>query len=334
MCPEKVRLSIGTAGLLLLDKLSLKVKPTTAYLMTFTDEGCKGNCTFCPQARESHTDRSRLSRVLWPTYPTKEVLGAIGRMSAVNLKRICIQAVNYPHFFEDVLSLLKGINSVTNIPVSLDTCPLTREQIEKLNVEGLDRIGIPLDAATPMIFNKVKGSNVNGPYSWKDHIESLEYAVSIFGTGKVLSNLIIGIGETEEEAISLIQKLMDRGIQTSLFAFTPVPGTILQETPQPPLVSYRRIQVARHLITFRLSHYNDMNFNERGVLVDFGADTVDLIKVLENGEPFCTTGCPGCNRPFYNERATGPLFNYPRELTAEEAAMEVEKLVRCMNHGD
>jgi biotin synthase len=251
-----------------------------------------------------------------------------------NLKRICIQAVNYPYFFEDVLTLLKGINSVTNIPVSLDTCPLTREQIERLKVEGLDSIGIPLDAATPMIFDKVKGSNVNGPYSWKDHIESLEYAVSIFGRGKVLSNLIIGIGETEKEATCFIQKLMDRGIQTSLFAFTPVPGTLLQETPQPTLDSYRRIQVARHLITFKLSHYNHMKFNKRGVLVHFGANSIDLTKILENGAPFCTTGCPGCNRPFYNERATGPLFNYPRELTAKEAAIEAENLVRCMNRRD
>ncbi len=332
MYPEKVRLSLGTAGLLLLDKLTLKVKPTTAYLMTYTDEGCIGNCTFCPQARESHTDRSRLSRVLWPIYPTKDVLDAIGRMSTNNLKRICIQAVNYPHFFEDVLTLLNGINAVTKTPVSLDTCPLTREQLERLKVVELDRIGIPLDAATPMIFDKVKGYNVNGPYSWKDHIESLEHAVSIFGRGKVLSNLIIGIGETEEEATRFIQKLMDRGIQTSLFAFTPVPGTILQENPQPSLDSYRRIQVARYLITFKLSNYNDMKFNERGVLVDFGADSVDLMKVLENGAPFCTTGCPGCNRPFYNERATGPLFNYPRELTTEEAVMEAENLVFCMNH--
>ena len=79
MIPEKVRVSTGTAALLGLDNIKLKVKPTTAYLMTHTDDGCVGNCTFCPQARERPSSKSRLSRVLWPTYPGAAVLEALGR---------------------------------------------------------------------------------------------------------------------------------------------------------------------------------------------------------------------------------------------------------------
>jgi biotin synthase-related radical SAM superfamily protein len=37
-----------------------------------------------------------------------------------------------------------------------------------------------------------------------------------------------------------------------------------------------------------------------------------------SADAFRTSGCPGCNRPFYNERATGPIYNYPRELREEE----------------
>ena len=33
---------------------------------------------------------------------------------------------------------------------------------------------------------------------------------------------------------------------------------------------------------------------------------------------FETPGCDGCNRPFYNETASGPIYNYPRKLTDEE----------------
>lgn len=326
MIPEKVRVSTGTVGLLGLDNIMLKVKPTTAYLMTHTEDGCVGNCTFCPQARESHSSKSHLSRVLWPTYSSEDVLEALGGAPERELMRVCIQAVNYPGFFEDVHALLRGIGAATDTPVSLDTCPLTGEQMQKLKEAGLDRIGIPLDAATPVLFDKVKGTEVGGPFSWVDHMEALGAAVEVFGRGRVMTNLIIGIGETEEEAANFIQVLMDMGVQTALFAFTPIRGTNLQGHPQPPLEAYRRVQVARHLITLRHARSGDMEFDDGGAIVGLGADPGVLAGALEKGDAFCTSGCPGCNRPFYNERPSGPLFNYPRGLTREEAAREAERL--------
>jgi len=38
------------------------------------------------------------------------------------------------------------------------------------------------------------------------------------------------------------------------------------------------------------------------------------------GEAFQTSGCPGCNRPYYNERPGGFIYNYPRPLSAAETA--------------
>ena len=64
-----------------------------------------------------------------------------------------------------------------------------------------------------------------------------------------MSNLIIGLGETEEEAARLMQDLMDMKIKAVLFAFTPLPFTKLSRRRQPPLESYRRIQMARYIIT-------------------------------------------------------------------------------------
>jgi biotin synthase-related radical SAM superfamily protein len=34
--------------------------------------------------------------------------------------------------------------------------------------------------------------------------------------------------------------------------------------------------------------------------------------------PFQTSGCPDCNRPFYNEKPSGPFYNYPRKLEIKE----------------
>jgi len=57
-----------------------------------------------------------------------------------------------------------------------------------------------------------------------------------------------------------------------------------------------------------------MKFDETGRLVDFGMEVSPLI---QTGEPFMTSGCPGrdgkvaCNRPYGNERPSGPIRNFP-----------------------
>ena len=50
------------------------------------------------------------------------------------------------------------------------------------------------------------------------------------------------------------------------------------------------------------------------------------------GDAFQTVGCPGCNRPYYNERPSGPLYNYPRDLTMEELNNEKEMIKRLIQN--
>ena len=55
------------------------------------------------------------------------------------------------------------------------------------------------------------------------------------------------------------------------------------------------------------------DFDAQGRLLGLGAPLPTL------GEPFQTSGCPDCNRPFYNEQPAGPLYNYPWPLSPAEA---------------
>ena len=328
MNPSKVRISIGTAAVLGLRELRLDASPTTAYMMLYTETGCVANCLFCTQARESSSERSHLSRVMWPDFPTETVLRGFREPKSDVLGRICIQIINYPGFVDDTLALLKALKEATGLPVSLDTCPINREEMEILKGAGIERVSIPLDAATPKLFDEIKGMTSGSPYRWETHMDALSEAVEVFGVGNVMSNLIIGLGETEEEAVAVIQRLMDMEIKAVLFAFTPIPHTPLADRPQPPLESYRRIQLARHLITEGKGRFEEMKFQD-GRLVSLGGG-VDLDELVADGTPMKTTGCPGCNRPYYNERPSGPLYNYPRDLTEEELRREKEMLTRLM----
>jgi len=321
--PERVRVSLGTAAALGLIHMRLNVAPTTAYVMSYTEGSCTANCSFCAQARDSGSSRDQLSRVEWPDYPVRDVVEGFSKPSAQVLQRVCLQVINYPGFLEDTLSLVATFKE-TRIPISVDTCPVGGAGLRRLRDSGVDRVSIPLDGATPQVFNRIKGAGVGGPYRWETHMAALREAVKIFGPGNVGSNLIVGLGETEREAAQLVQTLRDMGVITVLFAFTPLEGTKLSGVPQPPLDSYRRIQAARHIIDRGLIRAEEMSFGEEDRITGYGP--VYLTEALRDGAAFMTTGCPACNRPFYNERPSGPYYNYPRPLKPEEAEKEIKEM--------
>lgn len=315
--PEKVRVSLGSAILLGLRKGPLKDPPETAYLMTFRQGRCDANCWFCAQARESKADLNRLSRVAWPVFETEAVLAKVGKASS-KLKRVCVQTLNYPGAFDDAVGLVEALKAAAGLPISVSCQPLDGEQMRELKKAGAERMAVPLDASTKEIFERVKGRSGGGPYRWEGHMKAIEEAVEIFGGGKVTTHVILGLGETDLEFCSLTQRLADMGVEVALFALTPLKGTKLEKAAPPPVGRYRRMQLARRLILSGKVRLEQMEFNAKGEIVDFGVPKETLLEELRSGEAFLTSGCPGCNRPYYNERVSGPIYNFPRPPTEEE----------------
>jgi biotin synthase-related radical SAM superfamily protein len=308
---NSVRVAFGTGVVLGLWRGQLSVAPTTAHFMTYYNGRCNANCQFCPQARGSTADLKMLSRVVWPISELGKFLAALGKNSN-GFKRVCIQAVNYPRVVDDLCEFVARVKSVCNLPISVSCQPLKAGDIQKLAGTGAERVSVALDAATPELFERIKG----GFYTWEDHIQALERARGVFDD-RVSTHLIAGLGESEEEMARAIQLLHDQGITIGLFAFTPIAGTTLADHPQPGISSYRRIQLARFLITSNMSRAELMYF-DGGRIVGFGTEQGVLNRTIDSGEPFRTSGCPDCNRPFYNEYPRGPIYNYPRKPTSKE----------------
>ena len=324
--PNKIRVSLGTAVILGLTKGRLDAKPTTAYLLTYRNGKCLASCAFCPQSRAASGRADMLSRITWPVFPTEEVISRIrDAFQGKRILRTCIQTLNYPSVVCDVTSIVKRIKECSEVPISVSCQPLRRGDMENLAEAGAQRISIPLDAVTEEIFNKVKGAEIGGPYRWNRHLEALSEAVEIFGRNNVSTHLIAGLGENGEEFVGMIQRCVDLGVYPALFAFTPLPGTLLSDRKPPPIRYYRKLQLAHYLITRQIRRFEDMRFKD-GSLVDFGLPEEDLRRIIRRGEPFMTSGCPGCNRPYYNERPSGPLYNIPRRPTSREIS-EIEKLL-------
>ena len=125
--------------------------------------------------------------------------------------------------------------------------------------------------------------------------------------------------------VQTIREMLSCGVTVGMFAFTPIPGTAMADAPSPPLGSYRRIQIAHHLLSRDLGAFRQIGFSPHGRIVDLGMPLPELRSLLEDGRAFRTSGCPGCNRPFANETPTqameGLLRNYPFQPFEEDLAL-------------
>lgn len=328
MTIEKIRISIGSASVLGLGTLpQFKDPPTTCYIMTFTEAHCKANCGFCPQARSSKSSVEKLSRVTWPIYYFKDFLTKLKYMSfSRKFERICIQTLNYPENFNDLIEIITQIRTYTDIPISIAIPPLSKEKLKELKIRGVNRVGIALDGASSEIFDNIKGCNVGGPYTWEEHLQKLNEALEIFTPGFVSTHIIIGLEETEKQVIELIEGLNYLGIIVSMFAFTPIKGTKFENLHPPTVKSFRKLQLGRFLICNRKKKLKDFTFNLRGEIININISKKELNMIINGTNAFLTSGCPGCNRPYYTSKPSGPIYNYPRALTETER-LEIFQLV-------
>ncbi len=312
---DLVRLSLGTAIEVGLEKGTNDPNFTTAFIMTHSENKCSANCAFCPQAQDSSSSPHMLSRIGWPEYKLDDFIHHL--RPGLNFRRVCVQCLNYPTVVDDVEEILAAAKTKVKLPVSICIHPVSLGEMKRLQKAGAQKIGIAMDACTPELFEKIKGAGRRGPYRWDHHLEAMHQALEVFGAGNVTTHLIVGLGETEMEAAEFIIKMHEMGITVGLFAFTAIRGTALENASQPALESYRRLQVLRYLITNKLVNPEGVSADESGRL-DLIAGAAWLRETLSSGEAFRVTGCSGCNRPYYNERPRGPMYNYPRPLSEDE----------------
>jgi biotin synthase len=322
---SRVNVSIGTAGVLGLADVAMDAAPTTAYLML--GGRCVMDCGFCAQARSSQASALKLSRVTWPEFDQAQTLALLAQaVERGDIRRCCLQVTVAEGYFQRALEVIRAVRetcpryagaSPPRFPVDAAILPRDMAQIEELLAAGVDHIGFGLDAACERVFQRVKGG------SWARSLALIEEAARRFpGHGAV--HLIVGLGETEQEMAEMIQRMHDLGLIVGLFAFTPVRGTRMEDVSPPPLSTYRRMQVAQYLITNNLARVGNFTFSTAGQLLNYNLPR--LPEILADGVAFQTSGCPDCNRPFYNERPGGTMYNYPKALTLQQVEAAIEEL--------
>lgn len=186
--------------------------PGQAYITI--SGSCIFHCKYCPVPANAA-----------PTKSVDEIVGLIraaGNITAISLTSGVAGSVG-----DEEARALEVVRAVQqfNLPTGVSIYPIPGTA-RRLHEAGATEVKFNLETATPELFE------IMCPGMDRDVINTeLKEAVSLFGRNHVFTNLIFGLGETDDEMKAAISELCAQGIIPSVRPFSP--ASELKSQPRP-----------------------------------------------------------------------------------------------------
>jgi biotin synthase-related radical SAM superfamily protein len=182
--------------------------PDQAYI---TMSGrCIYDCKFCPVPKLQGEIKS-IEKVVQMVDEAERS----GRMKAISLTSSVAESSEAE--VKRAVCLLKALRERYDLPIGVSVYP-TRRSSEELYAAGATEVKYNLETPSPDIFKRCCPG-----LSMDQVLRSLEEAVSIFGENRVSSNLIIGLGESDNCIRFCASRLADIGVIPILRPISPHP---------------------------------------------------------------------------------------------------------------
>lgn len=187
--------------------------PDQAFI-TVTEQ-CIFSCRYCTVPGLSGR-RKTIQEIM-------DLVGAVrNRVSAIAITSgVCGSVEEEEAYVCEVIKHLKTFD----LPLGVSIYP-TKKTPEKLHALGVAEVKFNIEAATPELFARVC-PGLDYDLLW----QVLDTSVALFGKGRVFSNVIIGLGETDAELKECIDRLTTLGVIPVLRPLNPVAG--YTGTPRP-----------------------------------------------------------------------------------------------------
>jgi biotin synthase len=191
-------------------------------LLSIKTGGCPEDCAYCPQAARYHTDVERKKLLDYDT-----VIGNAQRAKDAGSTRFCMGAawrnVKDNKDFDHVLDMVKGVNDL-GLEVCCTLGMLTEEQAKKLKDAGVYAYNHNVDTSEDYY------SEIISTRNYEDRLETLGNVRKAGMT--VCSGGIIGMGESDEDRIEMLQTLSNlpqHPESVPINSLVAVPGTPLED---------------------------------------------------------------------------------------------------------
>ena len=324
--PEFVRISAASAIALRLQsgRFSRDFDFGGINLLLNYENGCLSDCSYCGLARTrpgAYEEKSFI-RVEWPLVETDRLISRM-KTHEDKLTRLCISMVTHGSAYRDTLEITKKLTSTLRTPLSILVAPptLNTEKLQQFKDNGVDMIGVGLDAVTEETFRQHRTNVPNGSLRWDNYWSIINESRRIFGPWKVNIHTVVGLGESDKDLIDMFVYLKEHQILPYLFSFNPEPDSRMAFSEKASITRWRRIQLVKHLIEKYEFPADAVTYDDQGMIKKMeirGHSIAKAIEDLDAGIPFMTNGCPseggeeaGCSRPYGSYRPSESFRDFP-----------------------
>lgn len=211
----------------------------TTVLQTCTRFGHRDtSCQFCAIGQSLAAKRTIAEK-------TPEQLAEVAR-AAVELDGVkhLVMTTGTPKTSDrgaDVLSrCARAVKAVVDLPIQAQCEPPDDfNWFRILRDAGVDSLGLHLEAVTERVRRQIMPGKAE--VSVERYFEAFEAAVEIFGRAQVSTYILAGLGDTEEEIVSVAERLIRVGVYPFVVPFVPISGTPLENHPQPDGLMVSRV---------------------------------------------------------------------------------------------
>ncbi len=178
-------------------------------------KNCYNNCQFCPMtyniAEKGH-------------YSWGDMYKRISENEQFNIRSISVTTSSPPdktnedlvNEMVDVTNKIRKIKG-NDIPIGMSLKTPTKDQLCRLKEAGVSEMRLNLETYNPELAKTLMPrKKIN------EILKSIEFAVEVFGKEKVSSNIIIGLGETDNDILQGVEVLSEMGALSSLYPYDPI----------------------------------------------------------------------------------------------------------------
>lgn len=203
--------SMKHRGVPFIDKVELQPTiyhcPEQAFINLHQE--CIFDCKFCtsprlPRGSTKNLDQEKVLRMI------KDVLDQ-DDLAAISITSAVVGSAE--RTLDEMVEVVRQVRQMVgpNMPIGVEPYVSHLEDIDRLKGAGANEIKLNVETFDREIFEKVCGEM---DLDWI--MQALEHAVKVFGRAKVTTNIIFGLGETDENVLTGVERLAQMGIVPSL----------------------------------------------------------------------------------------------------------------------
>jgi biotin synthase len=241
-------------------------------LISIKTGGCAEDCAYCPQAARYHTDLD-----VQALMKVDQVVAAAEKAKEGGASRLCMGAawreVRDNKDFDRVIDMVKAVNEL-DMEVCCTLGMLTENQAQRLADAGLYAYNHNLDTS------EEDYKRIISTRTYDDRLNTIKNVRKAKLT--VCSGGIVGLGETVEDRVSMLQTLANMAKHPEsvpINALVPVKGTPLENQPRIPIwemvrmIATARIVMPRSVVRLSAGR-NEMNTLEQAFCFMAGANSI------------------------------------------------------------